>query len=121
MAYDPRQFVVRQPRHSAVDESAGVLWLEVISEPAGERRDVVLVDFSRKGAKLELSLPVAPNSAVLLHIENESQGLAISLAGHVRWQRVERVGCWALGCMFDEEVPYETIGELFLSGVLSTT
>lgn len=120
MVYDPRQFVVRRPRHTAVDDSESRIWLETVADTPEVRHDLQLVDFSRKGAKLTLNLPVAPDSDVILHIEATSQGVDLQLPGKVRWQRIEGPGSWVLGCMFEQEVPYEVIGEMFLSGVLST-
>ena len=120
MSFDPNQFVVRRPRHSATGSSPGQVLLETLSENPSDPQEVRLLDLSREGAKLELSSPVPPKAEVVLHVQDDSLGLAVALRGRVRWQRAQGVGRWDLGCLFDEPVAYEVIGELFLSGVLST-
>ncbi len=120
MTFDPNQFIVRRPRHSAANGVPGRVTLEAVSDLAGEPQEVQLVDFSRRGAKLELPSAVPPDAQVVIHVKDQSLGLAVEIRGQVMWQRAEGVGRWLLGCRFDEAVPYEVIGELFLSGVLST-
>ena len=119
MGYDPYDFVIRRPRHCATDTSLNRVWLEVDSADA-HPKCVQLLDFSRRGAKIELDGPVPPKAALLLCVADDSLGLNVKVPGHVRWIRTEGVGRWILGCSFDEPVAYEVIGELFLSGVLST-
>lgn len=119
MGYDPFQFVIRRPRHSAMDGTVGRVWLEVDSADVPPQ-NVRLHDFSRKGAKIELEAPIPPKASLRLCVLDESLGLDVQIPGRVCWIRTEGVGCWMLGCSFEESVPYEVIGELFLSGVLST-
>jgi hypothetical protein len=116
MSYDPHSFVVRRPRHVATNDSRNRFWIEDLTSSL--KHDVQLVDFSRNGAKLELATPITPDSAVNLCLQSADKKLSVSLPGHVRWQRRLAEGHWLLGCLFENEVSYEVIGELFLSGVL---
>ena len=117
---DPRHFVIRRPRHAAHDNDKSRVWLEYSSSEFGELPEAQLVDFSRKGAKFALSGRVVPDESILVRIQDDANSLDITLPAVVRWQRAEGNGEWALGCLFEQEVPYEIVDELFLSGVLST-
>jgi hypothetical protein len=121
VAHDPSDYAIRRPRHTAAEGAPGHVWLKALSEPAIEPQQVQLIDFSRRGAKIELRTAIPPNCEVVLHIVHEALGLSIEIPGRVRWQRIDEFGRRHVGCHFDELVPYEVIGEMFLSGVLSTT
>jgi len=112
--------VIRRPRHSAVENEQSRVWLDRSLGELGALVEAQLVDFSREGAKFELSGPVVPDESLLVRIQDKANSLDITLPAVVRWQRAEGPGKWAMGCLFDQEVPYEVVGELFLSGVLST-
>ena len=120
MAFDPHAYIVRQPRHTAADASSSRIWIEELEQENPQQRDVVLLDFSRKGAKLELTSPITPGGQVLLHVQDDAANLNVRLKGTVRWQRRQAEGCWLLGCQFEQLVEYEVIGELFISGILAT-
>ena len=117
---DPRHFVIRVPRHTAPDSGECRVWLEYVSGEFGEPCEARLVDFSRRGARFELNGSVVPDESLLVRIQADAHSLDVSLPAVVRWQRAEGGGNWALGCLFEQEVPYEVVGELFLSGILST-
>ena len=42
----------------------------------------------------------------------------VTLPGTVRWLRACGPEQWTTGCLFDQAVSYELMGELFLSGIL---
>lgn len=80
--------------------------------------EVKLVDFSRHGVQLRMTSPLEPETSLIVHIQDASADLDIVLPGRIRWQRGFKDGYWHAGCIFDEAVGYETMGELFLHGVL---
>lgn len=116
---DPRYLVIRRPRHSARSDDQSQVWLECSSEPC-QRREAQLVDFSRMGAKFEVTAPLALDESFRVRIQQAAHAVDITLPAVVRWQRIEGDHGWMMGCLFEQEVPYEVVGELFLSGLLST-
>ena len=118
MAADPIQFVVRRPRHEAVQNPTVRIWLESPHTNLPLDCEVELVDLSRQGAHLRLSRPVEPGESFLIRIQCEDAQLDVTLQGIQRWQRTDGPEKWAVWCVFDEELGYELMGELFLSGIL---
>ena len=51
---------------------------------------------------------------------NGYSGVSLALPGKVCWQRPEDGDTWQLGCLCSQQVDWETLGELFLTGVLAT-
>ncbi len=85
---------------------------------------VELIDFARNGAQLRIaggpeSSCLAKGEVVVLGLRAQKTGLDIRLPGTIRWQQAAGPGQWLVGCEFDEEVPLETLGELFLNEILS--
>ena len=117
---DPKYFVVRRPRHSAINCSPSQVWLERSSAQTDQQRDAQLVDFSRKGAKFELSAPLRPEESFRARIKQDANSVDITLPAVVRWQRADADGKWTMGCLFEHQGPYVVVGELFLCGLLST-
>jgi hypothetical protein len=119
MSTDSKEFVVRRPRHEATASTSCHVWLELISREPCTQRNAELVDLSRQGLQLKLDAPLDPEESVVVRIQHTANRLDLKLTGHTRWQRACEDGRWAVGCLFDEPLGYEILGELFLSGILS--
>ncbi|MFV1965571.1 MAG: PilZ domain-containing protein [Pirellulaceae bacterium] len=118
MAADPRQFVVRRPRHEAVRNDACRAWLEFPHQDLPPVREVELVDLSRHGTQLRYARPIEPGASLCIRIHCDEENLDVALQGTVCWQRTFGPARWAAGFVFAEELSYELMGELFLSGIL---
>lgn len=109
-----RDYVGRFPRHQALTQ------IEI--ERAGRtpsRVTAELLDFSRQGARLRAEAVLAPSEPIVILLRNASIGLDLAFPGAVRWCGQDEGGRRLYGCQFKEEVPLETLGELFLAGILS--
>jgi hypothetical protein len=119
MSADPREFVVRRPRHEAIALDTCRVWLELDSRQPPAERAATLIDVSRHGLQVTLAGPVDLEEHVVVHIEEAQARLDVALAGYVRWQRPCEAQGWTVGCVFDEALRYEVMGELFLAGILN--
>jgi hypothetical protein len=110
-------YALRNPRHEASDD--GVL-LEV--ERAADRspRTVAaqLLDLSRDGFQLQASAPLEVGEAVAITLAVGDAEPGLRLSGKVRWQQPEGQAGWRCGCEASASLNWETLGELFLAGVL---
>jgi hypothetical protein len=126
MQPEPWNFVGRKPRHHVADAGDVSVRLDCKGPIAADAESLPaeLIDFARNGARLriaggpERTCP-APGEEVVLGLSSQKSGLNIRLPGAIRWQQAEGPGQWLIGCEFDEEVPLETLGELFLNEILS--
>jgi hypothetical protein len=118
MPADPRQFVVRLPRHEATTTDSCQVRVELPEREPVAIHAAELVDLSRHGAQVRLQHALKPGEPVVIRIRDESAKLDVTLTGTVRWHRTVGDADWASGCVFDKEIGYEVMGELFLSGIL---
>ena len=119
MASSVNQQTVRLPRHTVSEE--GRTQLQVLRQP-GQKPQVFaaeLVDLSRLGAQFICSTSLETDEAIVLQIILPSSSLDVRLPAKVRWERPESDGLLAIGCVLDDEMDWETLGEMFLNGVLS--
>jgi hypothetical protein len=114
----------RRPRHSAA--AAGAIKLELL-RAAGELPRVVaaeLLDLSRHGARLRAEAALGQGEVCSICVTATEPGpgpdLDLHLTAVVRWRQQESGGRWLYGCEFKGELSLETLGELFLCGILST-
>ncbi len=116
---DVAKFVVRNPRHVI---AAGTDSSIEIRRAAGRDPEIVpgqLVDFSRSGLQVQIDAEVDDDEAVTVRLHDPDSQFELLLSGTIRWQRPAGDGLYSVGCEFDEEVPWELLGELFLNGILS--
>jgi hypothetical protein len=114
---DDYEFIVRRPRHDAVSDSG---CLVTAGLPGGS--DIMcadLGDVSRLGLKLILDSHIPADTQLQLHLEQPATQFQVTLSITVRWSRIQDNGRWAAGCIFDRELSWELMGELFLNGILS--
>lgn len=118
MKLDRWAFSGRRPRHPVADDDAVSISVDwAIGTSAGG--DAQLVDLSRRGARLLVNVPPAENEPIVFRLADQRTGLDLSLPGAVRWLTKQVDDRWLIGCEFHTEVPLETLGELFLCGILS--
>ena len=76
-----------------------------------------VLDLSRDGFQLRLPVALTIGEHVCLRLHVEDAGLTLTLPGTVRWQRAADEQ-WLVGCLCDQPVAWESLGELFLNEVL---
>jgi len=94
--------------------------VEVLRSPlAGEPVEGALVDVSRHGFRVQIPAAVSPNDALHVCVRDTRSGMDLMLRGTVRWVQEEDDGTWSAGCLAIEPLSWETLGELFLNGILT--
>jgi hypothetical protein len=107
-----------RPRHHVVDpDSLHVQLQRRVDELVGVLQGM-LIDISRQGFCVAVANPLAEDEAVVLRLHDDNSGMDLTLAGTVRWSRESNDGRWSVGCSADQELAWETLGELFLNGIL---
>jgi hypothetical protein len=79
-----------------------------------------LLDCSRVEIRLLVATPLQPQERIRVRLRDESSGLQLDVAGAIAAQRKEPPDGWSVTCRFDHELDWETLGELFLCGILET-
>lgn len=111
------RFSIRLPRHLAGECASGCVFVERLSPP-GQRVETELVDISRFGARIRLDQPLVVGDPLRLTIRDASN-FEVALTGSIRWRQLDEDGHWSLGCLFDEQISWETFGELFLRNFIA--
>lgn len=110
-----------RPRHHVVDPDSLHVQLQRRVDELVDVLQAMLIDISRNGFCVEVAKPLAEEETVVLRLHDDNSGMDLTLAGTVRWSREsEEGGGWATGCSADQELAWETLGELFLNGILRT-
>jgi hypothetical protein len=114
------QFVARKPRHEVATAGLPVAITRVGPRPpACFQAD--LLDLSREGFRLRSGVELAVGESFALELRDEKSGLALTLSGTVRWQQPQPEQIWLLGCQSQQQLDWETLGELFLNEILATS
>jgi hypothetical protein len=111
------RFIERRPRHEVLDENDCRITVQGSGSP--DQWDAELADVSRQGLKLILAARLPEDSRAELCLEQPANQFRVALPVTVRWARVMDDGRWSAGCIFDQELSWELMGELFLNGILS--
>ncbi len=110
-------YALRQPRHEVSEPG-----LPVEAERAAGREpnpvSANLFDLSRDGFQLQTGTPLELGETVAITVPLERPGLGLRLTGTVRWQKPNGEATWRSGCQAAAPLDWETLGELFLAGVL---
>jgi hypothetical protein len=109
----------RRPRHQATAAEAITIELRRAAGQLPECVAAELLDLSRQGARLRAPAALGEDEDLTFSLRSAQPALDLHLTGVVRWRKQEAVGRWLYGCEFKDELPLETLGELFLSGILS--
>jgi hypothetical protein len=111
------RFIVRRPRHEVVDKAECQITIEWVG--SSEPLEAELSDVSRFGLKLILDTEMPQDARLQLSLEHTANDFHVVLPVTVRWSHLEDGGRWGVGCIFDREMSWELMGELFLNGILS--
>ena len=117
MSRDIAEFILRDPRYLTADGQQTVVQLL----PDGDGTDSILtelVDFSRKGMQVLSDVELQVGDQVMAILRDAASGLDLRLSATVQWQRSADNSKFAIGFQFADEVNWEVLGELFLSGIL---
>lgn len=117
MISEADEFIPRPPRHESDPNIAGV-----VVATQSDRFAATLFNLSRQG--LQVAVPSGPidvgvGESVRIGIAHEASGFVFDRVGIVRWQNESDAAGWIVGVQFAEEVDWETLGEMFLSGLLA--
>ena len=116
MPADYWKHVARAPRHLAGDAEPPQVQ---IAQASGKVIEAELRDLSRQGCQVRVPVPMTVGEPVIVRIEQAESGFQLTIEGTVRWQRPDE-GAWLVGCRAARDVDWESLGELFLNGILST-
>jgi len=108
--------VARGPRHAAVEGQSPEVHVVQASAKAVEAQ---LRDLSRQGCQLRIPRPMRVGQAIAVQIDHEESGVHLSIDATIRWQQPDGE-TWLIGCQAGRELNWESLGELFLGGVLSS-
>ena len=111
-----QRFVARRPRHEVQPDAR--CYVQLIAENE-EYYEGQLVDLSRHGLKLITDGEIPVDGMVRVQAELPIGAVQVSPAATIRWSRLEDDGRWAAGLVFEQELSWEVMGEMFLNGILS--
>ena len=112
-------FVARSPRHIVADEHQVQVSLLEPAKGSGTAIKGEIIDFSRHGVCLTVPSDAQVPAQTVLRLFNPDVSLDVHIPCHLRWCRPDAESNGAMvGCAFDQELSFETFGELFLAGLL---
>ena len=114
-----QQYIVRRPRHQAGTVSGAKVLVDCPHDDSSANIEVDLIDFSRQGAQFRCAVPLAIDATICLRIITVESDLDVRIKGRVLWRRLASTDCWGIGCVFDQEVEWTALGELFLHDILA--
>jgi Tfp pilus assembly protein PilZ len=116
--YDGAEYILRDPRYVIAEGQQTFVELRRDDDPAAPPISSLLVDMSRKGMQILADVSLEIGEKITVFLREPSAELEVQLSGKVQWQRGTDDQQFVIGCQFDEDVNWETLGELFLSGIL---
>ena len=114
---DEERFIERRPRHEVLDRADCRITVQWIG--CSRPWEAELADVSRQGLKLVLGAELPEQARAQLCLAQPANDFSVTLPVTVRWSRLQDDGRWSAGCIFDRELSWELMGELFLNGILS--
>jgi hypothetical protein len=115
------EFVARSPRHQVNQAPSVRVTAERVDTSGSTTIEAELLNLSRNGVRLRLAVAVAVREPITVRIWDEASGLLLKRTATVQWRHAQEDGHWSVGCSFDKTIDWQTLGELFLSGLLSTS
>ena len=79
-----------------------------------------LLDCTREELRLLLAVPLDLRECIRVRLRDESSGLQLDVSGAITARSDQTPDGWSVTCRFDHELDWETLGELFLCGILET-
>jgi hypothetical protein len=110
------KFAARPPRHEVVADDPA---LEMLIETDTETLPVRLLNLSRQGTRFRAAAILHIGESVVLRLTS-GDDLDQRVAANIRWRGDESDGQATYGCEFDQNISWETLGELLLRGVLAS-
>ena len=111
------KYVLRRPRHQVAQRFLVEVHRASAAMPGPVEAE--LVNLSRQGFQLRMSVPLTIQESIGVRLRVQQANLDVTLPGIVQWQQSDDGGKWLVGCQAVHEVEWETLGELFLNGVLA--
>ena len=118
MEFNYSKYVSRRPRHQAATTPGLRVQVKRSASDAPDWCDAELSNLSRDGFQLRAAWPLAVGDSIVVRICVQAAGIDLAVEAEVRWRQPEEPGLWMIGCRLLDPVQWETLGELFLSGVL---
>lgn len=115
-----QKYIARRPRHQANGSAVLGLKVERSDSSVPELLDAELLDLSRSGIRFRAAAPLSVGESVRVRLAHDASGLLLVRSATVQWIGGDREGARSVGCHFDRPVEWETLGEFFLNGILST-
>ena len=118
MTKDYWKYVSRKPRHKAAASTRLSVDLQRTATKEPGLLQAELVDFSRSGFLLRTAVPLQVHESIVGRLQNDEPEIDLTLPAEVCWREREEDGSWLSGCQSTRQIDWETLGELFLSGIL---
>jgi len=109
----------RTPRHQTADTAELRVEIERTRGTSVTLVAAELLDISRGGIRLRAALPLRVGEAVTVQLHAEQSEIDLAMPCTVRWRRLEDNGLWSVGCALARQVDWESLGKLFLNGILA--
>jgi hypothetical protein len=119
MLPDVSKYVVRDPRYLAADEAEVDIRVVRCADESDAGVLAKLIDFSRRGMQFLTATQYDHGEPLYVHLRDGQSDFEVRLEGTVQWQRSAEGNAFSIGCQFQEEVDWATLGELFLCGILN--
>ncbi len=119
MAKDVEKHEARCPRHPANAPPAVRVVIQRALGCVPESVGGELIDLSRTGVRFRSATRLAEAETITVRLEDPQGTPRLTCSAVVRWTRPHRADIWSIGCQLCEPLDLETLGELFLSDVLS--
>ena len=120
MPSDYWAYVPRNPRHQTTETDGFRVKVERSSDKQPCRLEAELLDLSREGFRLRTPVPLVVQEPITLQLHIEESKFDLTLQATVRWQSPEDGETWLTGCLATRPVDWESLGELFINGILAT-
>jgi hypothetical protein len=119
MEFNYSEYGSRRPRHQAATTPGLRVQVQRSASDDPGWFDAELNNLSRDGFQLLATSSLPVGDSIVVRICVQAAGIDLAIKAEVRWRQSEGPGLWAIGCRSLDQVQWETLGELFLSGVLS--
>lgn len=111
-------FIPRRPRHEVPHNTSCNLILTLAA--TGQTFAAHLLDLSRQGMKVMVRDELSLDATVAIRIDLPTVSIRVADTAQVRWsKRLQDNDQWAVGLIFERELSWEFLGELFLCGILN--
>jgi hypothetical protein len=110
--------ILRRPRYEVAPGLGLRAQVQRGAEESSGPLEAELLNLSRHGFQLRMTVPLVMGESVALRLSVEKGNLDATLPGTVQWQSPDGGETWLVGCQTTRAIAWETLGELFLNGIL---